>query len=202
MSRYDELLRLINTAGVAPGIGPWGQGYHMEQMPTELALFLDACFEKNVQSMLELGTGEYGGVARFCTEVLHWDVTIIDVREPVHRSGRFLLGNTTDEQVFQQVKDQRFDLVLIDADHSYTGVANDHARYAPLASKIVALHDIAPGREDCRGVTMFWNELAYTPIAGGFAEICRDHPERRALKDGYHELIDLGHPIGIGWYSV
>ena len=103
----------------------------MEQMPTELALFLDACLDKGVQSTLELSTGEYGGVARFCTKMLQWDVV--------------------------------------------------------------------PGREECRGVTIVWNELACTTIAGGFPEICRNASKRGVLKDGHHELFDPGHPMGIGY---
>lgn len=107
--QHDELLHLTDAAEVAPGLGPFGQGYRMEQKPVEWARFLGVCIEHCVCSMLELGTGEYGGTARFCTDIARWDVTRIDVREPLHRSGRFILGETGDEGV----KDRRFDLVLI-----------------------------------------------------------------------------------------
>lgn len=196
MIPYGELCRLIDEAGVAPGLGPAGQGYHMEQRPAELARFLCACFELGVQSMLELGTGEYGGLTRFCTGTLRWDVTVIDICAPRYRSGRLILGKTSDDQVYKQVEGRRFDLVLIDADHSYGGVAHDHRLYAPLATKIVAFHDIAPGREECRGVATFWNEIAYSSGSG------REAPARGGLKGGHHEIIDPDHPVGIGWYSV
>jgi hypothetical protein len=51
----------------------------MEQRPVERARFLCVCFEHGVRSMLELGTGEHCGVARFCADILPWDVTSIDI---------------------------------------------------------------------------------------------------------------------------
>lgn len=54
-----------------------------------------------------------------------------------------------------------FDLVYIDADHSYEGVKKDFENYGPMA-KLIALDDIVavgPGI----GVNKFWNELKADP---------------------------------------
>ena len=185
MSRYDELLALINTCGVAPQLGDIGQGFLIEQNPVELAQFLVACEERGVKSMLEIGTGEGGGFALLCYKYLGWSVTSIDHRAPLHESGHFILGETNDDAVYAQVKDQRFDLVLIDADHHYESVVHDYDWYAPLATKMVAVHDVAPGREGTQGPAQFWRQICETTGAGGIGTI-----------------IDPAHPIGIGWYGI
>lgn len=194
-TRYQQLLNMIEACGVAPGLGSVGRGWQMEQNPRELAKFLVECEEIGVTSILELGTGEFGGMARFLTEYLLWEVTSIDHRIPLHESGRFILGETGDADVYAQVKDERFDLVLIDADHHDYSVRRDHEWYAPLATKLVALHDIAPNREGTQGVAVFWWNLSRS----------KDIPELAAtgdLKPGYEDIIDPQHPIGIGYYEV
>src|SRR5574342_1398100 len=95
------------------------------------------------------------------TETMGWEVTSIDQNAPQTPAphARFILGTTHD--AYPQVAGQKFDLVLIDADHAYDAVTYDYSLYAPLAAKVVALHDIE-GLRDCEGVAAFWRELAYT----------------------------------------
>lgn len=51
---------------------------------------------------------------------------------------------------------QHFDLVFIDADHSYEGVSTDYQNLGQYAN-IVMFHDINDDR--CPGVVKFWNEI-------------------------------------------
>ncbi len=193
--RYTELLKLIEYVGVAPGLGSAGLGWSLEQSPTELAQFLDDCIGSGVKSMLELGVGEHGGVSRLVYQYLGWSVTSIDHRAPTVEVGRFILGETGDPDVLAQVKNERFDLVLIDADHHYDSVARDHRWYAPLATKVVALHDIAWGRPGCEGTTRFWWELSRSANIPDLAAT-------GDLEPGFEDVIDPNHPIGIGYYEV
>lgn len=178
--RYEQLLRLINAVGVAPGIGSIGQGWALEQSPVELAHFLEACEQFGVKSMLELGVGENGGISRLAYRYLGWSVTSIDHRRPTVEVGRFILGETGDPDVFAQVKNERFDLVFIDACHAYDDVKRDTDWYAPLADKIIAWHDVAEGREGTQGSVMVWDTT----------------PEPKV------SIIDPNHPIGIGYCEV
>lgn len=79
----------------------------------------------------------------------------------------------TMEQVRARLDGQTLDLLYLDGDHSYEGVASDFRLYAPLvrAGGLVVFHDIVPdyrtrfGIEtvsDTGGVPQFWNELKAT----------------------------------------
>ncbi len=53
-----------------------------------------------------------------------------------------IAGNSHDEAVFAQVKDEEFDLVFIDGDHNLEGARQDLAWYGARADKLVAFHDV------------------------------------------------------------
>lgn len=176
------LLNLIKDCGVHPAIGDEGAGYGIEQNPDELAQFLDAMYALEVKSILEIGTGPNSGLARFLAENLSWDVTSVDIHVPYYRSPFIGLIISPDRVTF----DRTFDVVLIDADHSYESVKADHLHYAQYADKVVAFHDIV-GLRDCEGAAKYWKEITYA--------------KNKKRRKGYYEAIaDGDNRIGIGWY--
>lgn len=184
MKRYDELYALICDRGITDGFGPRGQGHDIQQNPAELASFLVEMQRLGVQTVLELGTGPHGGLARFLVEVMGWRVISVDVVRPLPiPTWEFIKSRT--EDAYPQLSNHRFDLVIIDADHTYLAVKRDYDLYARLGS-IVMLHDIAPGRLCCEGSARHWSEIAY--VTG-------------TLKSGYHEHIADVSPVGIGWFQ-
>lgn len=173
---------LIEQCGVHPDLGPGGMGYGIEQSPVELATFLAAI--PPIQTVLEVGTGYKAGLARFMHEQLGWDVTTIDIKDYGHDIPGVTFIVTAERIEFGH----GFDLVIIDADHSYTEVLMDYVHYGAYARKALMFHDIE-GLRGCEGAHDFWRALAYN---GGFT-----------IRAKFHEIIAEGERrVGIGWLEV
>jgi hypothetical protein len=188
MRTYDELKALIEKRGVHTVFGEPGEGWFIEQSAFELAHFLVAMQELGVQSVLEIGTGWRAGLARFLANEMGWRVVSMDKNQPVNPAPnvQFLMGRS---EILRPLFDgQTFDLVIIDADHSYEAVKRDHELYAELAKKVVMFHDIA-GLRDCEGVARYWAEL----VLARLDENLNSH----SITDNDEE-----HRGGIGWYEV
>lgn len=184
MRTYEELKSLIEKRGVHDVFGDYGEGWYIEQSPFELAHFLVAMQELGVASVLEIGTGWRAGLARFLTNDMGWRVVSMDKNQPVASvpNVQFLMGRS---EILRPLFDgQSFDLVIIDADHSYEAVKRDSEMYVPLADKAVMFHDIA-GLRDCEGAARYWSEL------------------KSALPNAAYEIIAEGDMRGgIGWVDV
>jgi hypothetical protein len=80
------------------------------------------------------------------------------------RNAHMVLGDSADEETIQAVRALGpFDAVLIDGNHTLSGIRRDWANYGPLA-RMVAFHDIAWRNEpQDRGYVIdapaFWAEL-------------------------------------------
>lgn len=180
MKTYDELKTLIDQRGVHAVFGEPGEGWGIEQNSAELAEFLVEMQKLGVESVLEIGTGYKAGLARFLHDDMGWQALSIDVHDYGHQFGGITF-----------MTDRRgvighYDLVLIDADHSYEGVKTDRAYYGQFAEMAIAFHDIC-GLRDCEGAKQYWDEIAY---------------EGRDLKIGYHEIIAEGDQRGGIGYIV
>lgn len=174
----------IRQRGCEPSVGPVAAGWDIQQNPDEFGQFAAFCIEQGVETVLELGTGRTGGLARFMAEVLGWRVTSVDINRPLPESPlvEFIQGTTL--AVYPYLAGRTFDLVFIDADHAYPAVKADWSAYQHVG-RIIAFHDVAPGRKCCPGTIRFWQEFAY---------------ENGRLKSGYYEAIWPGQSAGIGWY--
>lgn len=72
---------------------------------------------------------------------------------------RVIYGDSHDLAIIEKVRALGgFDLVLIDGDHSPSGVRVDWENYGPMG-RLVALHDIDSAFVSDYGVTSLWQEL-------------------------------------------
>lgn len=180
--RVIDIEAEIVKRGCEGGVGPRGDGWEIQQNPREWRVFVEFVQQHIGHSsvrMLELGTGRTGGLARFCAEVLGWTVTSVDIKrsEPQSTFVEFVAGSTEAAHVY--LRHRRFDVVFIDADHTYEAVKHDHALYGDMAP-IIAFHDVAPGRVCCEGSARYWQEV-------------------KATRDTYETIADSMY-AGIGWY--
>lgn len=196
MKSFDELKSLIEQRGVHAVFGAPGEGWAIEQNADELAQFLVVCQGQGVTSCLEIGTGYRAGLARFLHDDMGWQVTSVDIHDYGHQFDgiQFLNSDGVELPVF----DQQFDLVMIDADHSYEGVKFDHDYYGKYAAKIIAFHDIL-GLRDCEGVRDYWVELCASDPGG---LVMSSQGINTLVKPGYHEIIADGDQCGGIGYIV
>lgn len=161
------------------------------QRSDEMRAFLNLIRKEGVTKYLEVGV-QRGLTFLSVASALEPDATMIGVdlpgaawgvkegngkelieaaRAKIHQTyGHYtemIWGNSHDADVLGQVyKHGPFDLVFIDADHSYDAVRQDFMDYGTLSS-MVALHDIdienKPGIDEARlaryGTHILWKEL-------------------------------------------
>lgn len=159
-------------------------GFDIQQTPIEIAELLSLAHDRGVKRVLEIGTGESAGLARFMVEVMGWEVVSIDKERPTAEVGDLFAttrwgfiqsdSQAVDTAALKEDHGQ-FDMVIIDGDHSFEGTMSDWERFSDLAP-LVVLHDIAPdgwwGKDDQTGG--FWRSIAKGPKGGlkkGFKEI-------------------------------
>ena len=188
---------MIDQRGVHEVFGAPGEGWGIEQSSEELARFLVHMQALGVTSVLEIGTGWRAGLARFLHNDMGWRVTSVDIQNYGHQFGGITFISNTIAGFEYPVFNEKFDLVLIDGDHTYDAVHFDHDYYAKYAEKVVAFHDIA-GLRDCEGVARYWTELA-----GKGDRTAIDHYGDGAawfVKPGYYEMIaNSNQRGGIGY---
>jgi predicted O-methyltransferase YrrM len=167
-------------------------GYDIQQTPKEIAAFLVWADQHGVESVLEIGTGSSAGLARFMVKDMGWKVTSLDMNTPDAHDDligsdnwTFIQADSQATNTIELLKDQKFDLVFIDGDHSYEGAKHDHLTYGKLG-RIVAMHDVADGGW-WEGSTQYWKDIAYTKAGN--------------LRKNYHEAIEPLAKQGIGWYE-
>lgn len=81
----------------------------------------------------------------------------------LHKNLTLICGNTRSNYVIDSVnKLGPYDLIFIDADHTYDGVKSDFNNYLSMLSEggVIGFHDVEC--PDWPGINEFWNELEST----------------------------------------
>ncbi len=148
---------------------PWcGFGVRSWQYPAQFSKYLVYLSSKNIKSYLEIGC-RHGGTFIITVEYLKRfnhvplacaiDIQESEIMRAYKRSeagiAYGLLSSLSPEgrTLCQQM---RWDLVMIDGDHSYDGCSADYNTVRDHA-RLIALHDIVS--DACPGVKQLWGEL-------------------------------------------
>ncbi len=130
-------------------------------------MLYEIVFESNAQNVLEIGVRQ--GQSTRTTLSAMWEkksglLTTIDLGD---RSSRFkempellpywkqIIGDSHKQEIFDQVSNVVYDILVIDGDHTYEGSKKDFEMYSPLVKKggYILMHDITNSNE---GVSKAW----------------------------------------------
>jgi hypothetical protein len=158
VSRYSRYLEHILKYDIPPR--PWTNLYteSLFQDPLELASLCYWIDQMGIVSYLEIGVA--GGALMhffyYCMELVPFG---IDIASPVMVDKNWVhIGNSHDDETLEWAEDEGpYDMIFIDADHSYEAVNKDWQMYNHLAKKMVVLHDIA--HETLPGPRSVWNNI-------------------------------------------
>jgi predicted O-methyltransferase YrrM len=144
---FDELWRFITTRSVG---FPTVQEYH------ELEHLFDLM--QGCESYLEVGAAEGNSLYVLAHALkqgaeihyIDWDedhtrAPRVEILKLLQRAGYNVTpihGNTHDPIVIQRASARQYDVVLIDAGHSYDDVMQDARNYGHLATKYLIFHDV------------------------------------------------------------
>lgn len=180
----------------------------------ELKAFVNLAVELDVRRYLEIGSrngdsffavmanlrpGAFGmsiDIHESLDKAARLTATVDELRAMGHTIVAFAGNSRSAEARYIATKSAPFDMVFIDGDHTYEGIAADWADYRALAP-IIALHDVsAPDdwQSDGKpnGVGRFWRELK---AQGGFKEIIEYiTPSDRPMGYGIGVIMTITDP--------
>jgi predicted O-methyltransferase YrrM len=149
-----------------------GLGCHIFQYPNQFAKYLSFIAKNfSISSYLEIGC-RFGGTFITTSELLRkhskavFEGVAVDIiaESPIMECYRnssigkiqYLNVDSQSDEFTQFISNKRFDLVLIDGDHSYNALKKD-AECVFDRSNIMVFHDILS--DACPDVSRYWNEF-------------------------------------------
>lgn len=145
--------------------GKYEGGIFLQQNPTEISEILNFLIktDKDFEFMLEVGSASGANAKVFCEILKIKELFIVDDNQHGRHNLRpenlknikyqEFIGNSQGEEAYNWVKqfNKKFDIIYIDADHSYQGVMNDIKNYTPFLADngYMVFHDSLA----CEGVS-------------------------------------------------
>ena len=163
-----------------------GLGIRSWQYPSQFSRYLTFLRSQRIGRYAEIGC-RHGGTFVITVEYLsrfHAVEQAVAV-DPFHSAAmqryaelnpkvRYINRYSTDAEAIQHLQSCRWDLVLIDGDHTFEGVANDYLIMRSHA-RVMAFHDIVNSM--CPGVVRFWQMLRTTTPAAFCREFTAQYDE-------------------------
>jgi hypothetical protein len=151
---------------------PWcGFGVRSWQYPSQFSRYLVYLSGKRIRTYLEIGC-RHGGTFIITVEYLKrfnnlqvalaMDIEESEIMREYKRKEQgiaYALTSSLSKEGKRLIQQVRWDLALIDGDHSYQGCASDYDTVRDHAC-LIALHDIVS--DVCPGVQQLWQELKRT----------------------------------------
>lgn len=156
-------------------------GLKLQQVPREYASLLMLLKESKPKTYLELGIGNGGSFAMACFMMqeslesavavdclAYRDLNIGQCEEeinnfvklnPEHKAQKTFINSTTDAFFLALEDDSKFDVIFIDADHSYEGARKDFVNSLKHIADdgLIIFHDI--NSDACPGIQRIWQEI-------------------------------------------
>jgi len=166
-----EIYQLVIEGG-SDHLGVFGGkkrgGRNIQQVPDEISPCLYYLqMASTIENYLEVGAAS-GGLTYLVNEVFHPErIVLIDNNRHGKSNLRSttlknvncmeIIGDSQSDHIINVVRNLgwEYDLLVIDADHTYRGVKQDYDNYSPFCRKYLLLHDTVA----CKGVKQIFEEL-------------------------------------------
>jgi hypothetical protein len=180
-----------------------GIGIDSWQYPNQFSKYLHYLSSQSIGSYVEIGCHKGGTfiitleyLSRFnnieyAIAVDNWPREIINEYKKLRPQVEYITTSSLSDEFLTLYQQRPCDLILVDGDHSYSGVVKDYNN-VKNNSRIIAFHDIKNSL--CPGTQQIWND------------VCLEHGTDKIKKwtDQYDEvLLSLrGSVMGIGLVHI
>lgn len=147
--------------------------YHLQQVESEWIKLIELIIDKNYKTMIEIGSA-YGGstwsLSHFLDKIISVDIKQMPekMKQKISRNCDFTFIHKDSRRAMKNIsrtlKDTKADMLFIDGEHTYRGVAKDFRNMKQFVKKdgIIIFHDITKSKYHIDGncvVFRFWEKI-------------------------------------------